>query len=120
MRRSPFGMMAFMRRVKELMLSVGGLAVIVRRYALLRESARSACAEQAGTTRRDETGVRWGTAGAEVGIALVQSSPWISLTGGLLSTRICHLAGRRPEKGGDRMRARWVDFPHEDFMPAAP
>ena len=50
------------------------------------------------TTRRDETGVRWGAAGAEVGIALVQSSPWISLTGSLLSTRICRPAGRRPRR----------------------
>ena len=40
-------------------------------------------------TRRDETGVRSGAAGTEVGIALVQSSPWISLTGSLLSTCIC-------------------------------
>jgi hypothetical protein len=37
----------------------------------------------ARATRRDETGVRWGAAGAEVGIALAQSSPWISLTGSL-------------------------------------
>ncbi len=37
-------------------------------------------------------------AGAEVGIALVQSSPWISLTGSLLSTRICRPAGRCPKR----------------------
>ena len=61
-----------------------------------------------------------GAAGAEVGIALVQSSPWISLTGSLLSTRICRPAGSLPQKGGGQLRARWVDFPHEDFMPAAP
>src|SRR5262245_12023710 len=42
--------------------------------------------------------LRWGAAGAEFGIALVQSSPWISLTGSLLSTRICRPAGRRPRR----------------------
>ena len=71
------------------------------------------------TTRRDETGVR-GAAGTEVGIALVQSSPWISLTGSLLSTRICCTAGHRPERGGGQPRARWVDFPREGFTPVAP
>jgi hypothetical protein len=35
--------------------------------------------------------------GAEVGIVLVQSSPWISLAGSLLSTRICRQASRRPK-----------------------
>lgn len=49
-------------------------------------------------TRRDETGVRYGVVGTEVGIALVQSSPWISLTGGLLSTRICRQVGRPSER----------------------
>ena len=40
-------------------------------------------------TRRHETEVRSAAAGTEVGIALVRSSPWISLTGSLLSTCIC-------------------------------
>ena len=49
-------------------------------------------------TRRHETGVRSGAAGIEVGIALVQSSPWISLAGSLLSTFICCPALSLPRK----------------------
>jgi hypothetical protein len=49
-------------------------------------------------TRRHETGVRSDAAGIEVGIALVQSSPWISLAGSLLSTCICCPALSLPRK----------------------
>ena len=64
----------------------------------------------------DEMGLCCPFPGTETGFPLVRWSPWMSLIGGLLSTRFCCTAGGISQEAAWR-RARWIEFHPEDLAP---